>query len=82
MSNGSLTTNEGLQQTTCQHYWVIEPPNGPTSSGKCQRCGEQREFRNILDIPEGWLAPSAPTVPPLHVNVRLPETDDFVTIDG
>ena len=82
MSNGSLKTNEDMQQTTCQHYWVIEPPNGPTSNGKCQRCGEQREFRNILDVPERLMVPSGPTVPLLDIDVGPVERDDFVTIDG
>lgn len=35
---------------TCVHEWVIEPPNGPTSQGKCRRCDEVRAFRNSLDI--------------------------------
>jgi hypothetical protein len=35
---------------TCVHQWVIEPPNGPTSQGKCRLCGDVRAFRNSLDI--------------------------------
>ncbi|MBI4219887.1 MAG: hypothetical protein HY682_07085 [Chloroflexi bacterium] len=38
------------QPQTCVHEWVIEPPNGPTSQGKCRRCNEVRAFRNSLDI--------------------------------
>ena len=30
----------------CVHWFKIEPPAGPTSVGRCQRCGEEREFRN------------------------------------
>ena len=30
----------------CIHYWVIEPPTGPTSKGICKRCGSEREFVN------------------------------------
>ena len=30
----------------CQHHWVIEEANGPTSPGTCQRCGETKEFQN------------------------------------
>jgi hypothetical protein len=41
---------EDQQPPTCVHEWVIEPPNGPTSQGKCRRCGEVRAFRNSLDI--------------------------------
>jgi hypothetical protein len=31
---------------TCQHHWIIETPRGATSTGRCKRCGEEREFRN------------------------------------
>jgi len=31
---------------TCQHHWLIESPRGATSTGRCKRCGEEREFRN------------------------------------
>ena len=34
---------------TCQHHWVIEQPNGPTSLGRCKHCGERREFSNNPD---------------------------------
>jgi hypothetical protein len=30
----------------CRHHWVIETPNGALSSGRCKRCGVQRDFRN------------------------------------
>lgn len=28
------------------HHWVIEPPSGPTSIGRC-RCGLSKEFENV-----------------------------------
>ena len=31
---------------SCEHYWLIEPPTGPTSDGVCRLCGEKREFEN------------------------------------
>lgn len=31
----------------CKHRWDIEPPGGPTSKGRCRRCGEEREFSNV-----------------------------------
>lgn len=34
---------------TCQHHWLIESPNGPTSDARCQRCGATRQFRNHHD---------------------------------
>ena len=33
----------------CSHYWKIPSPEGPTSVGVCRDCGEQREFKNVLD---------------------------------
>ena len=32
---------------TC--HWVIEPPNGPVSMGKCKKCGIQKEFKNSFE---------------------------------
>ena len=32
---------------TC--HWVIEPPNGPVSMGKCKKCGTQKEFKNSVE---------------------------------
>jgi hypothetical protein len=32
--------------TDCQHHWVIDAPNGRTSSGVCKHCGEHKTFRN------------------------------------
>ena len=32
---------------TC--HWVIEPPNGPVSIGKCKKCGTQKEFKNSFE---------------------------------
>ncbi len=40
---------EVLEVQVCQHHWVIEPPNGPTSRGLCRNCGESRDFLNYAD---------------------------------
>jgi len=32
--------------TPCRHHWLIESPNGPTSRGRCRRCGTERDFTN------------------------------------
>jgi len=34
----------------CSHHWLIEAPNGPTSLGTCQGCGEERAFCNSIQI--------------------------------
>ena len=31
-------------------HWVIDPPNGPVSSGKCKKCGETKEFKNSVEF--------------------------------
>ena len=30
----------------CAHNWVLASPNGSTSPGECQKCGECRRFAN------------------------------------
>lgn len=32
-------------QNAHKHHWLVDPPNGPTSSGRCS-CGSVQEFRN------------------------------------
>ena len=39
----------------CAHHWVIDSANGPYSEGRCQRCGETREFRNSSEATTPWL---------------------------
>ena len=31
------------QVDECQHHWIIDTPNGPTSQGKCKKCGISHE---------------------------------------
>ncbi len=47
MSNKIAEVNEKeVGQDECQHYWIIESANGPTSRGVCRICGAEREFSN------------------------------------
>ncbi len=34
----------------CRHHWLIEPPGGPTSTGRCLHCGSERQFNNAIDV--------------------------------
>ena len=34
---------------TCTHHWRIAMPDGPTSSGRCRKCGARREFISSND---------------------------------
>ena len=35
-----------VQVVSCTHRWVIDPPQGPTSQGRCRNCGSERAFEN------------------------------------
>ncbi len=50
------------EKTGCTHHWVIEPPNGAVSAGKCRMCGEQREFRNSYEY-SSWYGTKTPPKP-------------------
>ncbi len=39
-----------IVESDCNHHWVIDSPNGPTSVGTCRVCGELREFKNSIQI--------------------------------
>ncbi len=55
---------DGVAPPTCHHFWVIAAASGPTSKGKCKRCGATKDFYNafpeaapaprtsVLDLPE------------------------------
>jgi hypothetical protein len=48
MTQGIEIASEFLSD--CCHHWVIESPCGPTSAGTCRDCGENREFKNSIQI--------------------------------
>ena len=33
----------------CAHYWVIQPADGPFSTGSCRTCGETKDFKNYVE---------------------------------
>ncbi len=37
-----------LTSTPCRHFWKIGSPDGVTSTGVCQLCGERRDFLNSI----------------------------------
>lgn len=41
-------TEEKASQDECNHYWIIEVANGPSSQGACKYCGKKKEFLNAL----------------------------------
>ena len=45
--------NEEENESECRHHWMIDSPNGPTSQGVCELCGERGEFKNSMPV-SGW----------------------------
>jgi hypothetical protein len=39
---------EKKEPAQCNHFWVIEVANGPSSIGTCRNCGETKEFFNAF----------------------------------
>lgn len=37
-----------MLRSKCVHYWIIEPPAGPTSMGRCRGCGKRKQFANVM----------------------------------
>ena len=37
-----------ISEDECQHHWVIEVADGPTSRGVCKICGAKKEFINSM----------------------------------
>lgn len=50
------TKTKPAAQTTCAHHWIIDPPDGPVSSGECRNCGAVKNFQN-------WTPKKAGTLP-------------------
>ena len=56
---GESSSNNGhgsqVEKKVCVHHWLIEAPNGNTSSGTCKLCGEVRKdyFLNSMEQ-VGW----------------------------
>lgn len=28
----------------CVHHWVLDPPRGELTAGRCKKCGKEKEF--------------------------------------
>lgn len=40
---------EVLEIQSCQHEWMIDSPNGPSSHGICHLCGVEKDFPNYIE---------------------------------
>ena len=41
-------TGEAKEGKNC--HWIIDPPNGPVSTGTCKSCGETKDFKNSVEF--------------------------------
>jgi hypothetical protein len=40
-----MSKAETLQMVDhCIHHWILQPPRGELTPGKCKKCGAEREF--------------------------------------
>ncbi len=51
----SQTSHAGFEEMPeksvgCTHHWIIDPPNGAVSHGRCRLCGADKEFRNSYEF--------------------------------
>ncbi len=53
----------------CLHHWVIEPAEGPTSEGVCQKCAEVKTFANYVEQ-NTWSNQGNPTTSASQVRDR------------
>jgi len=52
-------TTADVSDNGCVHHWVIDPPNGAVSEGRCKVCGEKKEFRNSFEY-SSWYGNKSP----------------------
>jgi len=68
--NERLDNSVEATEKKCIHHWVIDPAYGPTSKGKCKRCGTVKLFYNTyssnlvnhIQLPETAPAEPIPSV--------------------
>jgi hypothetical protein len=52
-------TTADVSDNGCVHHWVIDPPSGAVSEGRCKACGEKKEFRNSFEY-SSWYGNKSP----------------------
>ena len=48
-STVNLSEIDVAEDSTCQHKWLIESPNGPSSMGTCLDCDATKDFPNYIE---------------------------------
>ena len=62
-----------MTTTQCAHHWIIEKADGPRSTGRCNLCGEEREFSNSAQFMATYWKPQAKWSP---VDTQPAEAED------
>jgi len=44
-----MNRTQTQREKDCQHHWVIDAADGPTSNGRCRLCGTSKSFFNVYD---------------------------------
>ena len=65
----------------CEHHWMIDEANGPTSEGRCQRCGCLRNFFNFTKYRDSKLVSKSEREEEFDTSIR-PGTGDDDTWPG
>ncbi len=86
METSSSTVGAGnevleiLEAPTCQHQWLIESPHGPSSTGECRICGEERQFQNYIEG-SAWGYDSSSELGGSHITTKN-EMQGGSSVDG
>jgi len=46
------------------HWWMLNAPVGPTTEGRCKKCGATKTFSNSYTWHREWQASGAAKMPP------------------
>ena len=44
-----MNRTQTQREKACQHHWVIDQADGPTSNGRCRFCGTSKNFLNVYE---------------------------------
>ena len=60
----------------CEHHWMIDEANGPTSEGRCQRCGCLKNFFNFTKYRDSKLVSKSEREEEFDTSIRPGTGDD------
>ena len=60
----------------CEHHWMIDEANGPTSEGRCRRCGCLKNFFNFTKYLNSKMVSRSEREEEYDTEIREPGTGD------